>query len=295
MTKRNDEHAINEILEEAVRMLRNASVIHGPTAKLESATIAAIEERINDQKVASPVVAPSRRRVLRWAGLAALGSAAATVAAASFFPIGASSSAAFGQAIEKLKSTEAVKFKIEVVIQGGAKLTHTVVVRGSQLRVEGSPVSTSNWIIDGDKKAALIIDATKKLYQTIDMSSGGITPMNVYNLRIREELLALKDQDAKHEGAETIQDEMAEKYFVANGKAFYTEGDWRIWIGQRSKLPVKVEVTSTLRGITTHCVYEAFDWEPQVEASTFDIEPPADFEEKSLFNVFPPLPKRERK
>lgn len=281
-------------LEIAVQQVRDRAVPPVPPG-LDQATLSLLESRTTAAYSDVQAQPPGSRLSVRWAGAGTLVAAAVIIGIVVFFVGNQTSNGAFAQALDAIEKSDAVKFRLQLTMSGGPPRSHTVFARGPQLRVEGSPLPSSNWIIDETLKGALIVDSKNKVYQTIDMSGGGIAPVSVLNLRIRDELLGLKAQDAKHEGIDEIEGEPSDLYLIPKGKAFHTEGEWRIWISQKSKLPLKVQVKSTLRGVTTDCLYDGFDWNPKTDASTFDIEPPAGYEEKSIFNVHPPLPRRERK
>src|SRR5262249_58947531 len=101
-------------------------------------------------------------------------------------------------------------------------------------------------------------------------------------MNVRDQLLALRKQKAEPAGTETVNGEVADRYVVKGGKAFHLEGDWAVWVGRKTGLPVKVSVETTNFGRARAPVYEAFDWDPEIDAMTFAIDPPAGFTEAAI-------------
>jgi hypothetical protein len=293
MNNENHRPAASDILDEAVGAWRSAPISPGPPPELVAATVGAIENRLASlAKVGAPHQRP-RRRVLRYLGYGSLAAAATVLIGVLLSEFGGGTAAAFEQAIEKVAKSDAARFRVRTKFSSPAEQTSNVIIRGNKLRSDGALGPGTAWIIDWDAKGALIIDTTKRAYQTVDMSTGGITPIDFIGINIRDELLALKSQKAQLTGAEMIAGEMADKYAVRGGTAFHTEGDWEVWIGRSSMLPVKVTVNTDLRGIRSTRVFESFDWNAKTDAATFAIDPPVDFEEKTVLGLFPPLPRRK--
>jgi hypothetical protein len=171
--------------------------------------------------------------------------------------------------------------------------TNTVTVRGNKYRVEGITDLGLIWVIDRDEGAALITHPRAKKYQTVDIRNGFISPVEVVGMNVRDQLLALKGQKAEPARAETAEGVLADRFVVKAGKAFHLEGEWNLWIGRRSGLPVKVSVATTDNGRPMTRVYTAFDWSPAIDADTFATDPPANYTEGVVFRLFQEMPRKK--
>lgn len=219
--------------------------------------------------------------------------AAAVLVGFGLFGLDGNAAAALDKAFDKVEQADAVRFHVTTTLEGRAQPANVVTVRGEKLRVEGLGQVGLTWVIDRDKKAALITHPKAATYQTVDMTQGGVAPVEVLGMNVPAQLLALRKQKAEAAGAEKVGDVLADKFVIKDGKAFHLQGDWTVWVGRDSGLPVKVSVEAKLQGRAMTRVYEAFDWAAKPDAATFAIDPPKDFTEAVLLRTFPPLPPRK--
>ncbi len=279
-----------EDLDAAIAAFQARTIPAGPSADL----IAATEMSIQGHRTASVEPNRWRRRALACLGF---GSFAAAVLIAGFALVGpgVNQAAAWERSLEEVEKTEAVRFQVTMTFAGRVQPTSVVTVRGNRCRIDDWGLPDSSWVFDLDAKAALITQPKAAKYQTVDLSEGYIAPVEVVGLNVREQLLALRGQRAETGGTETVEGVLADKWVIKSGKAFHLDGEWNVWIGRQSGLPVKVSVQAVSQGQPMTRVFSAFDWDPTTDTATFAIDPPDGFTEAVIFRVFPPLPPRKKK
>lgn len=292
MNDENHQPQGHDALDQAIESLRSAAVPAGPSDRLTESTLEAISNRLAGINL--PARPTGRRSMLRYLGYGSLAGAVTVLAGLVLSGFGPSQAMAFDKVIELVQKADAVRFRVQIAMGPGTPQTSDVHVSGNKLRVEDAAGPGITWIVDWDEKAALIVAEQSKMFQTVDMSGGGVTPVIASGMNIRDELLALRQQQATREDPEEIDGAVAEKFVIPGGKAFHMQGDWTVWVDRKSGLPVKVALVAQQQGHAVTRVYDHFDWNPPIDATTFSIEPPANFTERSIINLVPPLPPRKR-
>jgi hypothetical protein len=289
MNHDNEQPTESDGVDAAVAALQARPIPPGPSADLVAATTMSIQGQ--SARSVDPIY--RRRRVLAFLGF---GSLAASILVAGLALIGpaVNKAAALERSLEKVEKTEAVRFRVTMTFAGRVLPTSVVTVRGNRCRIDDWGLLDSSWIIDLDAKAALITQPKTAKYQSVDLSHGYIAPVEVVGLNVREQLLALRGQKAVAAGVEAVEGILADKFVIKAGKAFHLNGEWTIWIGQKSGLPVKVSVQALSQGQPMTRIFSAFDWNPTTDAATFAIDPPAGFTEAVILHIFPPLPPRKK-
>lgn len=288
-------------LDQAIDALLSTPTCDGPTELLMDATRQSVEERRRELTSASGR-RPQYPRTVRYLGFGALATAAMLLIGIILSGIGGGTAAALDKAMERVRAAESVRFRVldrvkptspdaesdvpdwlrETITYAHSRPANDVMISGRKFRIDDVLGPGSIWIIDWERKEALISDPVHRAFQKMDMHRIAVSPLDIESMNVCDELLALRKQKARFDGADVVDGQQADKYVVNNGKAFHTQGNWAIWIGHATGLPVKVTVDYDLRGVVVSRVYDHFDWNPNLASELFSLNAPEGFREQSI-------------
>jgi hypothetical protein len=299
-----------DLVDEAAMALRSRSVPAGPDERALAETLRIVQLHRSNLALPTHHSDRERRQFVRNAGLALLATAAALLLGFFLSGIGGNTAAALDRAFERVRHTDSVRFRVLDSVREElneakrasdpvpdwlretVRLAHSgpaarVSLSGGRIRAEEILGIGTTWIIDRDRKAALIVDQHRRIFQAIDMHRLEMIPLDLQSMNIRDELLSLKTQNARWIATEDVDGTAADKFFVAGGTAFDRQGEWAIWISRHSGLPVRVTVDFPVRGVIVSRVYDQFEWNFAADAMTFSLEPPEAFQARSILRDFP--------
>ena len=215
--------------------------------------------------------------------------AVAVLAPLIFFSFSMTTVSAWERAMETVRKSDGVFLKIHYLFDSGETSSQDVTILKNRFRVDGIGGQLS-WIVDQEKKEALIVSESERVYQMVHLSQGAIFPFPLLSHSLREDLLLLREQKPEFAGTDSIEGEQADHYVVKKGKVVHSEGNWDIWISRRTNAPVKVRLETSVRGNTTVIVYDSFQWDPVVDVQKLSVDPISGFTERELFRVVPAQP-----
>jgi len=305
MSVHNRPPASHDPLDRAIDALLSTPRSDGPAEELIDLAVQSVHERQDQLKATAPR-GPRNRRAARLVGFGALATAATLLFAVMHWGIGGRTAEALDKAIERVRSAQSVRFRVldqvkpqaappdgspevpewlrRTIASAHSRPPSDVMISGRKFRIDDVLGPGSTWTIDWDRKQALIIDSEHRAFQKTDMQQIAVSPLDIESMNVCDELLALRRQTARFEGAGVVDGQKADRYVVRNGKAFHTEGDWTIWLGHDTGLPVKVTVDFDLRGVVISRVYDRFDWAPDLAPALFSLDPPDGFHQQSILH-----------
>ena len=285
-----------ELLDQAIEALRATPVSNGPSEDLIHAAGKSVAAQLELQTRKTALLPRQRPRAAWYFGYGALATAALVLVGILLSGIGEGTAAALDKALEGVRRAESVRFRVsdsvptpsrpaedgersipdwlrQTITTAHTKPENAVTVSRNRFRIDGILGPGSTWIIDWDQKRALIMDSNQRVFEQIDMHRIAVSPMDFGSMNICDELLALRKQTATFVGTEVVNGMKADKYAVHGGKAFHTQGDWVIWIGRGTGLPVQVTVAFDVQGVVVTRLYDTFDWNPVLDPATFSLAP----------------------
>jgi len=296
MTQYN-EQPTRDLLDEAVRALREEAVPEGPPAPLVASTIESLQKTMM-----SPEVVRQERRSKLMIRIARYGTLA--TAAAVMLAVGVSlihpSPLAFGQVIENVKRAKSVTFvtKMPTIIRGSERgvLHQKWYIQGEHYRLEipsaqegvdipaDAPSVMLALIADSKQKKSLQIDFVRKTAKFLDIDEKRWKQMAQANPI--DKLRQLKNDDAEPIGQEVFDGRKTQVYRLK--KADYLElrlgeGDTaKLWADPKTGLPVRIRIdgqTPASRGQNdkTFLIFEQFTWDENLDPSLFKLEAPEGF------------------
>src|ERR1700677_473585 len=160
MSEHNQKPDVPDILEQAIDAVRSRPIPAGPPADVLASTAEAIRNRLRASAKPRQLTA----RCIRYASFAA----AAAIVVWVFVGLNNGTARAFERALEKLRSTEAVRYQVQTQAEL-ANQVDEVTIRGRQMRIELVALPKVTWIIDSEISGMLIVDPHSKTYQTVDL------------------------------------------------------------------------------------------------------------------------------
>jgi hypothetical protein len=279
----------SDVLNQAVEALRDAPTPAGPPADLTAATLAAVENRLRGT-VPSETARQLQRRatVMRYVRFGSLATAAAVLVGVVALLLNPRPAVAMDKVLDKAAQADAVRYEVRTM-SDLADNTAAVTVRGKQVRVESG--DTVTFVIDWETSGMLILSHPNKTYQTVDLAAkaGGIAPFDIFAVKFRDQLAALKKEKFESAGTEKVGEVKTEKVTATGVSSLGMTGDWTVWVDPKTEYPVKIEVEATRGKMTVFRSYGQFDWAPKVNKEMFSLDPPEGYAEGTVFHTVPPL------
>lgn len=266
------------LLDAATAALRFTPI---PAEPPELATTALVAMRDRSPTIAKLDLA-RRRKWLRRAAMGCLAVSMLLVVGAILFRERA---VAFDEAIDKVRKATAVRLQIHADYGNGFVEMNTVTIRGEQTRIDGLFHENITAIYDRARKVGLLTHPRTKRFQPLDLRQGFVSPVEMGDRNVLDELLDLQKQPVSRVGTAKIAGETADHFAFRGATAFHLVGDWEIWIGRSTELPIKVRFTTHAFGRTVIREYDAFEWEPTLASDTFDTVPPEGYRQGVIFTL----------
>jgi outer membrane lipoprotein-sorting protein len=294
----NNEQPTRDLLDQAVRALRDEPVPEGPPAQLVASTIEVLQRTMVSPEVLR--LKQRRKLMIRIARYGTLATAAAVLLA-----LGVSflhpAPLAFGQVVENIKKAKSVSFitKMPTILRGSERgvLQQKFYIQGEHYRMEmpsaqegadipaDAPPVLMAIIADSKQKKSLQLDFVHKTAQAIELNDKRWQQMARANPI--EELRQLKNGDAERIGEEEIDGRKTQVYRLKKGIVFMElrlgEDDTaKLWVDPKSGLPMRIRVdgqTPASRGQDdkTFMIFEQFTWDEALDPNLFKLEVPEGF------------------
>jgi hypothetical protein len=297
MTEHNEQPTM-DLLDQAVRALRDEAVPEGPPAQVVASTVEALQTT-----TASPEVVrllQTRRLMIRIARYGSIATAAAVLLAlGGVMLLHRNAALAFGEVVERVKEAKSVTFitKMPGILQGkkGIKQQKFYIQgdayrmeipsaqEGAQVPPDAPPVLLAI-IADAKQKKALQLDFVRKTAQIMKGDEKGWQEMAKGLANPVEQLRLLKDEDAERIGEEVLNGRKTQVYRLKKTDIFMgvrvTEPEVaKVWVDPKTSLPVRFAVERPADGgkVETVIVFEQFTWNKDRDPNLFKVEVPKGF------------------
>lgn len=270
-----------DLLEDALEALRREPVPEGPPAHLVEATVRSLETSTE-----SPETLRLQQRkalMIRIARYSSLSAAAIAMAAVVgwFTLINGTSNVAFGDVIKNVKEAKSVTLTNRQKIGKQGEIEFKLSILGNRIRTEMS--DTFAMIADLDKKKVLQLSYGNKVAYEFpikgDAAKHFANPIDQFR--------KLRPDDAKRQGDEQLDGKTVLVYVVnkIDFLGFKGEGEMKIWVDPKTKLPLKIRVGVNSRSgskpadrpFDTVMIYEDFEWNVKLDPKQFELKVPAGY------------------
>jgi hypothetical protein len=301
MTDHNERPA-PDLLDQAIKALREEPVPECPPAQVLASTVEAL------QTVGSPEILrlQQRRKVMiriaRY-GSVALAAAILIAVGATFLLMHLSAPLAFGDLVENVKQAKAVSFvsKMPTILQGKERgiLQQKFFVQDQAFRMEipsaqeganippDAPSVLMAVIADAKQKKALEIDFVRKAARFIQVDDKRWQEMARGLTNPIDKLRSLKNDDAEPLGEEILDGRKTQIYRLKKADFFMEvrfgkEDTAKLWADPKTGLPIRISVEGpTPDGKDKNfIIFDQFTWNEPLPAEMFKMEIPAGFTEK---------------
>lgn len=270
-----------DLLEDALDALRREAVPEGPPAQLVEATVRNLE-------LATPTPETLRReqrralmiRIARYSSLTAVTIAVAAVIGW-FTLMNGTSNAAFGDVIKNVKEAKSVTLTNKQKIGNQPEFVFKISIQNDHFRME-MPRSFA-MIADLKKKKVVQLNHARKVAHEYSFSDEVARRF----ANPIEQFRKLQPDAAKRQGDEQLGGKNTYVYIVndIDFLGFKGEGEMKIWVDPKTKLPLKIRVgvnsrkgsKSTDRPFDTVITYEDFEWNRKLDPKLFELKVPTGY------------------
>lgn len=220
-------------------------------------------------------------RIARYGSLSAAALALAALAGWFTFMNG-TAKVAFADVVKKMKEAKSVQLVVKQKFGKQPEFAFDWYIEGQHIRME-SPGQVVV-VVDLKKKQSVQLERMRKKAYRKSISKDATKPYNnfLYQLRNLRPEGAKRRADEKIDGRTALVyefDDLSKINFMGLESA---EGQMKIWVDPKSKLPVKIVVKantnadrkSTDRPFDTTLTFEKFEWNKKFDPSLFSLEIP---------------------
>ena len=284
-----------DVLDQAVRELRDAPIPTGPPVERIAATLAAIQNRLAGTVPSEPTrQLQRRRRLMRYIRYGAFSTAAAALVGVLILLSGPGPVVAIEKVRDEVKKVDSViYFDTQVDPQGYASEVKYF-NRGKQARMELSRGKTV-YVFDHAKRKALSYSTYFRVYELYDIP---VESDDTQAMQFVQEVKRLLEGAAKKKGTEMVDGVKATVFEIVGGTMYTFKGDYKVWVDPKTALPVRISYTHKQTDPTdltpVKRTFDRFNWKPSLEDELYSLVPPKGYTEGIPGFVKPKLPAKKK-
>ena len=284
-----------DVLDRAVRALRDAPIPTGPPVERTAATLAAIRERLAGTVPGEPTrQLQRRRRLMRYIRYGAFSTAAAALVGVVILLSSPGPAVAIEQVRVEVKKVDSVTYFDTQVDPHGYTTEVKYFNRGKQARME--LVRSKNvYVFDYAKRKALSFAPSISAYERYDIPAEGDDAQAMQFVREVKRLLEGKAVKGK---AEKVDGVKATLFEIVGGTMYDIKADYKVWVDPKTALPVRISFerkqTDPTDALCVKRTFDRFDWKPTIDKELFSLAPPKGYTEGIPGFVKPKLPAEKK-